>query len=115
MENVADYIKSRIPPGEPVQVWDSQPGIYFLAERKCATRFGWNAPLVRSFANALPDLHQRYVQEFLHHLEAVHPKYFIVAAKELPSLREVPEINSYVQKHYAQEAVVGQFLVLRRN
>lgn len=110
---VADYIKARTSPGEPIQVWSWQPAIYFLAERPCATRFGYHWPLVHT-AGPLPELHRTYVDEFLRGLETTRPRYFVVDTDEIPALRQVSQIEAYLRRNYSREAQMGDFAIFVR-
>ena len=44
---VAGYVARRGPPGQPIFVWAAEPEIYYLAQRRPATRFVYDYPLDR--------------------------------------------------------------------
>jgi 4-amino-4-deoxy-L-arabinose transferase-like glycosyltransferase len=112
-QSAAEYVRARTAPGEPIQVWRWFPGIYFMAERPSATRFGYDIPLSETAAR-LPELHRAYVAEFLRGLEASKPRYFLVDENRFDALRKTPGVLEYLTTHYAVETKVWRLWVYRR-
>jgi 4-amino-4-deoxy-L-arabinose transferase-like glycosyltransferase len=70
---VAAELRARVPPAQPVYIWGFEPVIYDLAERRCASRFIYNAPQRTPWAMAWAR------DELLRDLRARPPAAIVVA------------------------------------
>ena len=124
--DVADYLKSRTEPSEPIQVWGYETLVYYLAERRAASRFQMTTPLVmRTAGQSLSPLQQKWRQEFMNDMIQKRPKYVAVvrndnwwwapdnkSSEEL--LNDFPEWKSFIDIHYRLEHTIGKFLLYQR-
>jgi hypothetical protein len=69
---IAEYIKARTSPGDPIVVIGSEPQIYFYAHRPAATAFIYMYPLMElhPFAGSMQEL-------MIQQIERVRPKYAV--------------------------------------
>ena len=128
---VTRHIERRTTEGDAVLVWGGVPGIYYLSGRRSPSRFGLAYPLVQG-----PDgeFQRRYRDEILARLRAAPPA-LVVALSEsvcwkrptmaerqaigmaeglMYCLHELPELQEFVEGHYAVERTIGTIVVLRR-
>lgn len=124
--DVADYLKSRTEPNEPIQVWGYETLVYYLAERHAASRFQMTTPLVmRVPGQSLSPMQQKWRQEFMNDVMQHRPKYIAVvrndkwwwapdnkSSEEL--LSDFPEWKGFIESHYRLEHTVGKFLLYQR-
>lgn len=124
--DVADYLKSRTEPSEPIQVWGYETLVYYLAERRAASRFQMTTPLVmRTAGQSLSPLQQKWRQEFMNDMMQQRPRYVAVvrndnwwwapnnkSSEEL--LNDFPEWKGFIDSHYRLEHTIGKFLLYQR-
>jgi hypothetical protein len=121
--DVAEYLQSRTRPEERIQVWGYEPLVYYLAERRAASRFQSTHPLVmRVPGAALSPMQERWRQEFLRNMTEQHPRYVVVlrddnwwwAPGEQTSeqlLNDFPAWKRFIDDHYVLEHTIGRFRV----
>jgi len=73
---VASSIKGGTEPSDSIFVWGFEPLIYFLADRRPASRFIYNVPLVTPWSPA------EWRSELLDDLQTKRPAYFIVTRND---------------------------------
>ena len=130
---VAQYLRGRVPPGYPIQLWGLYPMVYFVADRPPASRFIVSTAFVcvdrrdnrielvttcetrRSKA-----LQQRFLREYLDDLKRRHP--YIVTRDSAGSLEIVdgahgatdfPELREILKRDYRVEARINGWAVFR--
>lgn len=117
---LADYLVPRTHKDDYVYIWGSEPMVYFLADRKCPTRFGWNFGLVWAYF-LKPELWTRYKTELMDNLHARDPAYVVIANHDrnqvmpltsLEFLRHFPEFQEFLNR-YEQEDAIANFTIWR--
>jgi len=100
---------------ESVFVWGFEPSIYWLAQRRPATRFFYDYPLSRRFG----EVAALYELQLLRDLEVHAPAVVVVVARdandlELKSskeqLKEHPRIQDWLERNYQIRWRVGDFM-----
>ncbi len=130
---VARYLRDRIPPGHPIQLWGMYPMVYFIADRPPASRFivpvvflcvEWKARRY-ALANACETdrstaLQERFLREYLQDIERKHP--YIVARHSGASLQVIegwtgapdfPELRALLEREYRVETRINDWTVFR--
>jgi hypothetical protein len=124
--DVAAYLRTRTRPGDLIQVWGYESLVYYLADRRAASRFQMTHPLVmRVPGSDLTPMQRRWRSEFVRDLEARKPVYVAVvtgdnwwwapgeqSSREL--LDDFPEWKSIIERDYALETTIGRFLIYHR-
>jgi len=117
---VAGYLARNTAPDDPVFIWGYETIVYYLAERRCASRFVHNFPLRCAWVP------ERFGAELLADLRREQPAYFVLVRNDpawwatgtrddsIGSLRRYPEIEAYLAGHYALEKMIEDFLIFRR-
>ncbi len=117
---VAEYVRKRSNKNDCVLVWGFEPGIYFLAGRKSATRFCFNYPLVASKGTKF---YNRYRSEFMQDVIRNKPLFIVVADMDKNHLilknskvffKEFPEFYSFVRLGYIHKTTIEHFEIFRR-
>ena len=130
---VARYLRDRVPPGHPIQLWGMYPMVYYIADRPPASRF--IVPVVflclerRARRYALADrcetdrstaLQERFLREYLQDIERRHP--YVVARYSGKSLEvmegwtgapDFPELRALLDREYLVEARINDWTVFR--
>ncbi|HEY3398913.1 MAG TPA: glycosyltransferase family 39 protein [Armatimonadota bacterium] len=118
---VARYLQAHTGPEEYVLVWGFEPQIYYLADRRCPTRFGFDYPLYAA-AERDPALGAKWQGEFLRDLNAHPPTYLVVADNDQNDLLPLtsralwesrPELVAF-REGYRAEVALGIFTLWRR-
>jgi hypothetical protein len=124
--DVAGYLREHTAPTELIQLWGYDPLVYYLADRRAASRFGISHPLVmRVPGHDLTPMQVRWRAEFIRNVDERKPRYVAVAQHDnwwwAPEERtseqlldDFPEWKALLQRHYQLEQTIGQFLVYRR-
>jgi hypothetical protein len=117
---VAEWLKEHSNPEDRVLVWGFEPAIYLLADRRCPTRFFFNVPVAVDFTP------QSWRDELLRTLKANPPEWLIVVRNDpIPwangrtdnsesQLNDWPEVNRFVEEHYAAETQIEDFRIMRK-
>jgi len=123
--NVAEYLRAHTEPDDRIQVWGYECLVYYLADRRAASRFQTSHALVmRVPGNPLPPMQQRWRQEFLRDVNDRPPRYVAVvrndnwwwAPGEQTSdklLDDFPEWKQFLGDRYRLDGTIGRFLVYR--
>jgi hypothetical protein len=124
--DVAGYLRAHTTSGEPILVWGYDPLVYYLADRRAASRFGISHPLVmRAPGQEMTPMQLSWRAEFIRDVNARKPRYVAVvqndnwwwAPEERTSeelLDDFPEWKALLQRRYRLEQTIGRFLVYRR-
>jgi hypothetical protein len=123
---LAAFLRARTGPGDRIQVWAYDPVVYYLADRRAASRFYMTHPLVmRPPGGELSNMQHEWRREFLQDMHDNHPVFVAVARHDdwwwapmrLTSeqlLGDFPEWKSFIEENYELERAVGRFLVYGR-
>ena len=124
--DVAAYLRERTQPDERIQVWGYESLVYYLANRRAASRFQMTHPLVmRVPGKDLTPMQIRWRAEFLGDVTLRPPTYIAVvrqdnwwwAPEEQTSeqlLDDFPEWKRIIERDYTLEHTIGRFLIYRR-
>ena len=96
---IARYIRDQTYPAETIYVWGIAPQIYFLAQRRAATRYrnNWNmSKLVTT--NSLEAL-QDYAPLVMEDLKKSPPSYIV----QIFPLEYFPELQAFVRNYYLED------------
>jgi len=121
---VARYIRDHTDPDDPILVWGLAPVIYYLSERRAATRYPFHHVLLTKAPLSLrfPGLETRR-NAFLNRLHREPPAYILIGLNDpngfeptdsYTQLRAFPPFNTYVARHYTLERRTPHFLIARR-
>jgi hypothetical protein len=116
-ERLADYIRERTPPGEPIFVFGMSAGTYFLSGHPPAVKFLWAYPPVSNMID-LPDFR---VETLAANLARVAPRYIVLQRHNGDSFTgwraeeafHAPPLVELL-RNYRQETEIGDFVVYRR-
>ncbi len=93
---IAFYIHAQTDPAETIYVWGIAPQIYFLAQRKAATRYRNNYNMsVLVTREPLKEL-QAYAPTVMGDIRKFLPAYIV----QIFRLEDFPELRAFVQDHY---------------
>ncbi len=122
---LAAWLRARTTPGERIQVWGHESLVYYLAERRAASRFQTSNPLVtRPDDGEVTAMQRGWQRELLADLTRHAPRYVAVTRHDtwwwapgrrssFELLDEVPGLRALLARHYVTEGAVGRFLVYR--
>lgn len=124
---LAAYLRERTDPDDRIQVWGHESLVYYLAERRAASRFQTSNPLVmRVPGQPITAMQQGWREEFLDDLDLDPPRYIAVVrldnwwwapenktSEEL--LDDFPDWRFFIEERYLLETEIGRFLVYRRS
>jgi 4-amino-4-deoxy-L-arabinose transferase-like glycosyltransferase len=96
MHEIASYIRSRTDPHETIYVWGIAPHIYFLAQRKAATRYRNNYNMSLSFTGKPKNALQAYAQTAMEEIWKSRPAYIV----QIFRLEHFPELQAFIQEQY---------------
>ena len=102
LQRIAYYIRDNTDPTETIYVWGIAPQIYFLAQRKAATRYISNANM--SFLvskDSFKALHA-YAPTVMEEIGKSHPAYIV----EIFPIEYFPEFQTFVRDQYMVEGSV---------
>lgn len=98
---LADYLRARTEPGDPVYIFGFSPGAYVLAERVSASRFFWSFPVIAGF-NA--DVSGYGPDGVLEELRTSSPRYVVLQLHDWAP----PELDS--AKFFLGHPLLGSWL-----
>lgn len=121
---LARYIRDHTDPDDPILVWGLAPVIYYLSERRAATRYPFHHVLLTDAPLSLrfPGLETRR-RTFLNRLHREPPAYILIGLNDpngfeptdsYTQLQAFPAFHTYVTRHYTLERHTPHFLVVRR-
>jgi len=118
LERLAAYLASHTRRTDTVLMWGWDPIVNFLSDRRAPTRFGYTYPVV-----VQGPLRAKYRDLFITEIRRRPPAY-IVADVEGPwaqvglsgsqLINQFPELDRFLESHYAPVGRVAKFEVLRR-
>jgi hypothetical protein len=112
---VAELLRARLAPADPVFIWGFEPMIYDMADRRPATRFIYNVP------QRVEWYRDRARQDLMRDLEAHPPRAIVVEHRDVfpgvtgesidsaDSLRTFPELQHLIWQKYDLDAAVEDF------
>jgi hypothetical protein len=115
---VAEYVRARTQPDEPILVYAFEPAIYFIAQRHSPTRHLSTAPIFGE--TQIPrELRERWLAEQLQDIAARAPRYLITAgclhcARLTTEHGSAPEEFTLAGHLFRREAHTLKFTVYRR-
>ena len=113
---VAEHLRLNTSEGDGVYIWGYETLVYYLAQRRCPSRFIHNLPLRCAW---IPG---RFGEELLASLERERPKYILVLLNDpawwatgsredsLRALRRYPRIERLIAERYAPKGRIEDFL-----
>ena len=116
---VARYVAARSSPDDTLFIWGFEPVVYVLSDRRPATRFIYNYPLVGDWYPA------RWRQEAVDQLRRSPPAFILVVENDsLPTvtgletdsatqLQDFPELLRLIEEGYVCERKTGGFQIYR--
>ena len=113
------YLKNNTQLEEKIFIWGWEPLVYFLSDRKPASRFIFLYPLIQDQT----DRKENFRDIFLNDLAEARPRYFVVARKDQnpidnrgseERLSSFPEIEKLLRSDYCREAEMERFILYRR-
>lgn len=125
--DVAAYLRERTRPDQPIQVWGYESLVYYLADRRAASRFQMTHPLVmRVPGEDLTPMQRRWRAEFMDDMKRRPPAYVAVVRQDrwwwAPGERtseelldDFPEWKGVIERDYALEHTIGRFLIYHRS
>jgi len=93
---VADYIRTNTEPTEAIYIWGIAPQIYFLAQRKAATRYRNNYNMSRLVSNNSLEALKAYAPMVMEDLRKSRPGCIV----QIFRLEDFPELQTFVQDCY---------------
>lgn len=124
--DVAEYIHKRSLPEDRIQVWAHDSVIYYLAERRAASRFQSSIPLVvRVPGQPITEMQKHWRNEFMESMHRNPPRFITVAREDnwwwAPEqktswqlLDDFPEWKAFIFDHYSKVHEIGRFVIYRR-
>lgn len=117
----AAYLRSHTDPADTVFVWGFEPTVYFLAQRRPASRFLYNFPLYGDIA------WQRFREELMGDLGEEQPTYIVLVQNDaipwvtgteddsMDAFAEFTALREFVSRHYTFDRAIEDFLLYARN
>ena len=124
--DMAEYIRAHTAPDDRIQVWGFDALVYYLAERRAASRFQSTTPLVvRVPGRPLTAMQQAWRSEFMTSMHDNPPAIIAVVQQDdwwwAPDrqsswqlLDDFPEWKAFIFDHYTRDADIGRFAVFRQ-
>lgn len=114
---MADYLRRSTKPHETVYIWGYETLVYFLADRSPASRFITHQPLASRWQmpgwrdELLSDLSDRRPARILVLRRDAMPALTGSTLDSAGLLREFPELERFITRHYRLETEIEDFLV----
>lgn len=102
-QEIAWYIRERTRPEDTIYVWGVSPQVYYLAQRKAATRYRNNFNISLNVTGNPAKALQAYAPVAMEEIKQSFPVYIV----QIFSLDHFPELKQFVQDHYQIEMNVG--------
>jgi len=93
---IAYYIRDHTDPNETIYVWGIAPQIYFLAQRKAATRYRNNYNMTLIMTDDPMKALRTYASSVMEDLKRSPPAYIV----QIFHLEDFPELQTFVRDHY---------------
>jgi 4-amino-4-deoxy-L-arabinose transferase-like glycosyltransferase len=98
-QEIAFYIRDHTDPAETIYVWGIEPKVYFLAQRKAATRYWTNGNMSGLVTNNALKALQAYAHTVMEELRRSHPACIV----QIFPLEWFAELQAFVRDHYVVE------------
>ena len=95
-QQIASHIRARTDPTETVYVWGIAPQIYFLAQRKAATRYRNNYNMSQLVTDKPLQALQTYASTVMEDIRNSHPAYIV----QIFALEDFPELQTFIRDRY---------------
>ncbi|MEJ2745345.1 MAG: glycosyltransferase family 39 protein [bacterium] len=117
---VAEYVKNNTGPDDTIFIWGCETSVYYLADRKNASRFIHNFPFLCDWTPP------RFGDELLSDLNKNKPRLILVLRNDpawwatgtyedsLERLRRYPALERFIADNYAFDRGIEDFLIFRR-
>ena len=96
LQQIAYYVRDNTDPAETIYVWGIAPQVYFLAQRKAATRYISNANMSILVTNNPFKALQAYAPIVMEEIGKSHPAYIV----EIFRIEYFPELQTFVRDQY---------------
>jgi len=93
---IAGYLRNHTDPNETIYVWGIAPQVYFLAQRKAATRYWINSNMSLLVTNDGLKALQAYSHTVMEDIRSSPPAYIV----QIFRLEDFPELQAFVRDHY---------------
>jgi 4-amino-4-deoxy-L-arabinose transferase-like glycosyltransferase len=93
---IAYYIRDRTGPTDTIYVWGNAPQIYFLAQRKAATRYRNNYNMSLLVTDNPVKALQAYAPMVTEDIRKSHPAYIV----QIFPLEDFPELQTFIRDQY---------------
>jgi hypothetical protein len=101
-QQIAYYIRDNTDPTDTIYVWGIAPQVYFLAQRKAATRYISNSNMSFLVTNNSLKALQAYAPTVMEEIGKSHPAYIV----EILGIEYFPELQTFVRDQYMVERSV---------
>jgi hypothetical protein len=98
-QQIAYYIRDNTDPTDTIYVWGIAPQVYFLAQRKAATRYICNANMSLLVTNDSLKALQAYAPTVMEEIGKSHPAYIV----GIFPIEHFPELQTFVRDQYMVE------------
>ena len=102
LQRIAYYLRDNTDPTETIYVWGIAPQVYFLAQRKAATRYISNSNMSFLVTNNSLKALQAYAPTVMEEIGKSHPAYIV----EIFPIEYFPELQTFVRDQYMVERSV---------
>jgi 4-amino-4-deoxy-L-arabinose transferase-like glycosyltransferase len=106
MGEVSSYIRSHTDPNETIYVWGIAPQVYFLAQRRAATRYWTHANMSVYVTNNPLKAFEAYAPIVMEDLRRSYPAYIV----QIFRLEDFPGLQALVRDHYVMDGDEGIFV-----
>ncbi len=115
----AESLRSETTPNDRIFVWGFEPGIYVQTQRRPASRFLYDYPLMPRFEA----VHAEFMRQLMHDLETQPPARIVVMSRDpndieekdsVTQLLDVPALRQFIITNYEPAWRQEDFWVLRR-
>jgi hypothetical protein len=93
---IAYYIRAHTDPNEAIYVWGIAPQIFFLAQRRAATRYRTNYNTSRFFTDNPMEALRSYASTVMEEIKKSPPAYIV----QIYPLESFPELKNFVRDYY---------------
>lgn len=119
-QQVADFLRQRVVPGDSLFIWGARPEVYYLSQLNPAVRFLYQVPLA---ADWYPLAWRQRTVDIL--WAALPPYVLVLQGDYLPwitgrdedsntMLQDYTELNNWLEFNYERDSQIGNFLIWRR-
>jgi 4-amino-4-deoxy-L-arabinose transferase-like glycosyltransferase len=101
-QEIANYIRAHTDLNDTIYVWGIAPQIYFLAQRKAATRYISNSNMSMLVTGRALEALQAYAPIVTGEIKRSHPAYIV----QIYLLEDFPELQTFVRDQYVVDKEV---------